>query len=279
MIWLLVIAAIVIAVYLYFYFNLKFVVKQFEAGNTITFGKKGKGKDVLFALIIHARKKRHYANIPYDKNSILLAPKQYSISPNTYRNFINGKVERVKKDLIEGADYYLSDGGIVLPSQFDSLLDKDFPSFPLAYALSRQLWGSNVHVNSQALGRVWIKLREQADSYFECRSRFILPGFIFLNVRFYDKYNSALQCLAPLKKMVLNKYARANSALYTAQNGEIKEIRLLCPKKWLKYDTRYFHQVLFGEKYKKIKTKKVKSTHFCLFSLLKRVSKKKIKLP
>jgi len=270
---LIIIAVILLAVLFYFWLQLKFVVKQFKRGNTITFGKKGMGKDVLLAAVIHARKQKHYANIPYDKNTTVLHPSKYSVAPNTYKDFIDGKVINIKKLLIEGYDYYLSDGGIVLPSQFDSVLDKLYPSFPLAYALSRQLWGSNVHVNTQALGRVWIKLREQADSYFECRNKTILPGMIILHVRYYDKYSSAQSGLAPLKKMMLNKYARANYELYKAQNGDIKNIHLLVPKKWLKYDTRYFHQVLFGSKYAKLPP--VKSKHFWLFSLLKRVTKQK----
>jgi len=252
-IFLLIIIFVFLFSFIYFSFQLAFVKRQFKDCNTLTFGKKGHGKDVFFALVIHARKKKHYANIPYDKNTTILHPRQYSITPNTYQNFIEGKVIKIPKILQEGYDYYVSDGGIVLPSQYDSVLDKVYPSFPLAYALSRQLWGSNVHVNSQSIERPWKKIREQADSFFLCQSCVKLPFFLLLNVRFYDKYNSALQELAPLKNLFLNKYAKANKAMYVAQNGSIRNLHLLCPKRWLTYDTRYFHSVIFGDKYVKPK--------------------------
>lgn len=36
---------------------------------------------------------------------------------------------------------------------------------PIFYALSRHLYNNNIHVNVQNLGRLWLKLREQADSF------------------------------------------------------------------------------------------------------------------
>jgi len=233
----------------------KKVVKVFKSGNVITFGKKGNGKDVVHAMVIHLRKKGHYSNIPYDKNTIILAPAQYSVGLNDYKNFISGNVIKCKKLLLEGYDYYLSDGGIVLPSQYDTFLDKQYPGFPIAYALSRHLWGSNVHVNSQALDRVWKKLREQADNFVMCRSCTNLGTHLLVSVRIYEKYSTALQGLAPMKNSFLNKYARAEYNLYKAQNGSIEDLLLFVPKKWLKYDTRYFHQVLFGSKFVKTASK------------------------
>ena len=84
----------------------------------------------------------------------------------------------------------------MLPSQYDTKLYKSYPSFPIFYALSRHLYNSNIHCNTQNLSRVWKALREQADFYIKCievKKPFILGLFGFLRIDFicYDKYESA----------------------------------------------------------------------------------------
>src|SRR5690606_12577738 len=109
-----------------------------------------------------------------------------------YENFINDNVQQIeKREQLECADIYISDAGIYLPAQYHYLLDKKYKSLPIFYALSRHLYNNNVHVNTQALNRVWDKLREQADSYFKALKTIKIFGLLFTRVRYYETYQVA----------------------------------------------------------------------------------------
>ena len=45
------------------------LVSEFRRCNVMVFGKKGSGKDVIFAHVIALRGEKHYSNIPYDDNT------------------------------------------------------------------------------------------------------------------------------------------------------------------------------------------------------------------
>lgn len=109
-----------------------------------------------------------------------------------------------------------------LPCQYDYQLHKKYPSFPIYYALSRHLYNSNVHVNCQALSRVWKAVREQADGFIKCLNVIKLPFVLICKIRFYDKYETAYNNMLPLGSRILNPYSRANADQYQATHGEIK---------------------------------------------------------
>lgn len=228
--------------------NAKFIAKKFEEGNTITFGAKGKGKDLLLQKVIKVRKKKYFSNINYgyDWNYVSLA--ELELGANTYENFINDTVELVtKNEQLEGADIYISDAGIYLPAQYHYLLDKKYKSLPIFYALSRHLYGNNVHVNTQALNRVWDKLREQADSYFKALKTVKVFGLLFTKVRYYETYQTASENRAPMRRRLLNKYSKGLADEYQAYNGLVFDMWIVQLKRNVKYDSRYFHRVVFGD--------------------------------
>lgn len=227
------------------------IVKDFESNNVIVFGKKGCGKDLLFSEVIRKRKAPYVSNCDYGGDAYIpFQPSQISLAPNDFRSFIDDKITTiVKDDALEGVDFYLSDGGIYFPSQYDGVLDKKYPSLPIFYALSRHLYASNFHINTQALGRVWLKIREQADTYIKACRVIKIPFFLIVKARIYDKYESALNDVRPLKVAKLNKYAKSEANLFKASQGYVKEGYMIVRKKSISYDTRLFHSKLFGYPY------------------------------
>lgn len=228
------------------YLTKKRITNEFRRCNVIVYGKKGNGKDLLFQAVINKRKRPYYANISYGGDYTPIWANEISVAPNTYESFINNKVHVIDKKLAERKDVYLSDGGIILPSQYDSTLYKSFPSFPVYYALSRHLSNSNVHINTQNIGRVWKALREQADYYIRCRGVINLPGFLIIKTTEYDNYASAEKNLLPLKSRLANKFSRAETDQFEATNGFIKSGFVIVRKKSVKYDSRAYHKIIYG---------------------------------
>ena len=224
------------------------IVREFKHCNVIVFGKKGNGKDLLFQKVINSRKDTYFSNISYggDYNNISL--NQISVSPNTYETFINNKITKIdKNDLMENKDIYISDAGVYLPSQYDTKLYKSFPSLPIFYALSRHLYNNNVHVNTQNLSRVWKALREQADYYIKCRGVLNLGFGLLIKTTEYEKYESALNSVEPIKALLFNKINKADIQQYVATNGFIKKGFVFIFKKQINYDTRAFSKIIFKD--------------------------------
>ncbi|MDE7107490.1 MAG: hypothetical protein K2O39_04125, partial [Clostridiales bacterium] len=145
----------------------RYLVSEFRRCNVLVFGKKGTGKDLIFAHVIALRGEKHYANIPYDYNTEVIELHEVAAGDNTFEDCVNGTVRPFTPRFEEGWDIYMSDLGIYFPSSLHILLDKLYPSLPVDMALSRQLYNSNRHGNCQAFERPWIKIREQADSYIQ----------------------------------------------------------------------------------------------------------------
>lgn len=242
---ILLILAFVLFMLIKSYFNLRFIVNEFRDSNMIVFGKKGSGKDLLFQTVINKRKQFHYSNINYHKKTLPITINDLSLFPNTYDNLINNTVEKVNPNLKENYDIYISDGGIILPSQYDYALDKKYPSLPIFYATQRHLYNSNTHVNTQYLGRLYKKLREQADGYIKChRALFIGPIYIQA-LTFYERYETAERSLLPMQKSLLNGMQNGMYEQYYATNGIIKPMFIIGIKKKINYNTRYFKDVFF----------------------------------
>ena len=78
----LVIAAVVILVIAFIimrYWNIARIADLFDLNNVIVYGKKGKGKDVLFAAVIHKRKKPHFSNIKYEDSTDVKSINYYNM--------------------------------------------------------------------------------------------------------------------------------------------------------------------------------------------------------
>ena len=137
-----------------------------------------------------------------------------------------------------------------MPSQFQAELCKKYPSLPVTYALSRHLGKMNIHANTQNLNRLWDKLREQADGYFIMRKTINL-GLIFIQkMTYYEDYNRALHNLRPFhsNKLLSSKENKALAEQYRATNGIIMNLFIVQRKYKIKYDTREFHNTIYGEK-------------------------------
>lgn len=216
--------------------NLSYTAKQFEKQNVIVTGKKGTGKDVLFSAIINTRKKKAYSNIDYGKYTIVKPISFLNTLPNTYDNLLQNDVQIIEKNIDEGVDYYLSDGGIYLPSQYDVALCKNenYKSLPIFYTLSRHLGDMNVHVNVQNINRLWIKLREHADYYITCKYCINLGPWMYLKTVHYESYDDCLNNKLPTRRR------------QSDERGRIEYRRYLIPKRFLTYDTRHFHRVFYG---------------------------------
>lgn len=265
---------------LYKHFTTKYRIKRaFIEGNVIVSGRKRYGKDILFQAVIRWRKEKYLANIDYGGKYQHLDLKELELTPNTYDNFINGDVKKVEKNpYFEKHDIYISDGGIYLPSQADSKLHKTYPSMPITYALTGHMWANGIHINAQRLERIWKSLREQADYFIRIRKRCLKLPFVFVVFTTeYEKYESAKQELNPLSSRLFNKFSKAEMDKYKAQNGFIKNGFIIVPKSYLKYDTRAFHKIIFGEEAPRKENnnlwKKLKS-YFTNWKKIKKSSKK-----
>lgn len=233
----------------YRHFTTKTRIKTaFVNGNVIVSGRKRYGKDLLFQAVIKWRKEKYLANIDYGGEYQHVDMHELELKPNTYDNFIDGKVVQVEKnETFENHDIYISDAGVYLPSQADSKLHRTYPSLPITYALTGHMWNNGIHLNAQRLERIWKSLREQADYFIRIRKRALKLPFVFVVFTTeYDKYESAKQELNPLGSRLFNKYSKAEMDKYKAQNGYIKNGFVIIPKRYIKYDTRAFHKVIFG---------------------------------
>lgn len=235
--------------------NKAFILDKFINGNIIVAGKKGKGKDLFFNYVINARKAACRSNIQYNPAYCKQTPLNYlelrkeNGEQLKYTDFLNGKVEPVKKTLDECVDYYISDAGVLLPSQCHNELCKAYPSLPIIYGLSRHAARMNIHVNTQTLNRVWLHLREQSDGFFILRKTTKIGGIFIQKMTYYDDYNRALQNLRPFhsNRLLSSKENKALAENFRAQNGLIMDLFIIQRKSQVKYDTRDFHNTLYGE--------------------------------
>lgn len=220
----------------------------FKKNNVIVYGKKGTGKDLIFNYAINHRRAKCSSNIQFNKKYCDIQNiSDFELKSITYNDLIDNTFDKQDKTFTEKKDFYISDAGIYLPSQYSALLDKKYKSFPIVYALSRHLGQFNIHANAQALGRVWNKLREQADSFISCRKTYKIFGFLITKCIYYDKYESANSNLLPFRAGSLSsKEKKALKAQFEATNGVIRTLYIVQRKRSIKYDTRAFHEIIYG---------------------------------
>lgn len=231
----------------------KKIIHLFKDGSVCVFGKRGSGKDLLTGNIIVRRKLPYISNIDYGGKYIPFNYNDLDVGGNYYPNFISGNIKPYSFKYPDGTDVYISDAGIYFPSQYCSELNKNYPQMPVYQALCRHTSNASFHTNSQALGRVWDKIREQSETFILCRKCIYIKGLVFQWVTIYDRYDSANQKQRPLKlpmPMFANKEMRLQRdiqyAQFEAAHGSIKNAVLIYRNKST-YDTRRFKAILKGE--------------------------------
>lgn len=252
---LIVLLIVLVILFIFLIINLfrskKILLNCFYRGNVIVFGSKGKGKDLLFQWVINKRKESYFSNISYGGDYHHVDIKKDLDLGITYEDLLNGNFDIAEKnEEFEGKDIYISDAGIYFPAQYDSKLHKLYPSLPVLYATQRHLFNSNFFMNTQALNRIWLALREQADSYIKCRGTIKLPFIRIVKFTYFEKYKTASEDISKMKKgLIESKERKALREQYEATHGEIEDGIFILFTKNIKYDTRAFHEIIFGKKF------------------------------
>lgn len=267
----LVIGLLSLIVFIYVYLSNKKFKETFNS-NLFIFGVKGAGKDLLMQSGVYLNRKnyKYVSNMDYGYSceKIDNFKSVFDLSPNTYRNLLEDTTVTIPKNpYLEGKTLLLSDASIYMPSHEDTYLSKNYPSFPLFYAISRHLYNMPIVVNTQVNGRLWKKLREQVqDGYIQAlkTSGFgwfwssipVLRNYAKVSYRYYQKEASAIAGLLPFRKVaVINNVsdktvymtsAGATKEMYNASHGVIYDGGVLVKKTCLHYDTRHFHNIFFG---------------------------------
>lgn len=228
---------------------------------TMTCGKKGHGKDMLYANVINCRNEPYISNTNYHCNNDNATYIELDISKlncnNDYHNFVTGKINKYVYPYPHCADIYISDCGVYFPSQYDTKLDKEYPYLSTTFALFRQVSkGARIHCNSQALCRIYKKLREQQDVYILCNWCKVFFGkYVIQKITIYDRYNSCEQEVEPYLPikipMFASKELKANLKmkneemlrLFKQNYGSVKS-HILIYKNKSNYDTNIFKTML-----------------------------------
>lgn len=241
------------------------IIKLFEKGNVSVCGLRGDGKDMLFANVAVRRKGPYISNTDYGKQWIKFDPKLLDCN-NTYRNFLDNKIQKYVYPYPDGIDIYISDGGVYMPSQYQGDLCKQYPYIPTYMALSRHLGDNNVHFNVQNLNRMWDKVREQSDIFIRCTHCYPLqkyfkkwfklddnckwiPKLVIQRVIIYDKYQSAVDRVPvfSMRKPLLNRDRiqqwEIQKQNYDIVHGEVRS-RILIYWNKSNYNTRIFKEMM-----------------------------------
>lgn len=236
------------------------IIYHFKRSNIIIFGYKSSGKDLVTNKFINKLNEPYYANMPYtkdEKNYMHVDVKDLSLSPNSPIDFIDGKVIKTPHKFMESTNCYISDIQVHLPNYLDSKLYVKFPSLPIFYPLSSQLYDMNIIFNCQDINRGWKALREQADYFICCKRTFKIFGVLFTKIYGYEKFETAQKRMLPVKTRFFNKYSKAEVDIYRATNGEIIDGWIIQSIKNVHYDTRHFEKVaLEGDRIPNIKKKR-----------------------
>lgn len=230
--------------------------KLFRQGNVSVSGNCGSGKDLMFSNVA-VRSKGYVANIDYGGKG-KYTPIDFNAldcGKNTYADFISGNIKPYKYPYPIGHDIFITDCGVYFPSQYCNELNKKYPYFPTFFALRRHLGRCNIHTNSQALGRVWDKLREQSDIYIVCRWSVVLfRKIVIQKITLYDLYASAEKRIKPCRVTVplfstpsARMQARVCRDNYANTHGNVQN-KILFYLNNSNYDTHHFKKLLEVEK-------------------------------
>jgi hypothetical protein len=193
----------------------------------------------------------------------------------TYDDIIEGKVKLMnieKNPTFEGKDLILSDSQIGLPNTEHNKLDSKYPWLGPFIAIAGQLYDMIISINSQEFERPWVKIRGQQDYYMRAIKTFplnktkihkmrnwlpIINKWLFIKIRTYTELESAKQGVLPFKavgaineggKTLYLTSGQATKEQFKATHGEIKERWIRLKYKDIRYDSRVYHEIVFGEK-------------------------------
>lgn len=253
--------------------GIKYIIKLYERGNVSVSGNCGSGKDLLQGNIITRRNMPYVSNVDYGGDFYSLDFSKLDCG-SSYEDFINGTVKEYTYPYPLGADIYISDCGIYLPAQYCNELNKKYSRLPTFFAIRRHVGRCNVHTNSQHLGRVWDKLREQSDTYIVCRSAMVILGIVFQTITIYDRFDSAEKRIRPCRvtsRLMDSRDGRKAAEIardnFENTHGVVKN-KLLIYRNRSKYDTHHFYKLLKGnekkyEEYKKNNTARARLRALC----------------
>lgn len=243
-------------------------IKQ-ATGNGIIYGGRGKGKGLLLNHRIRKDKSNPFCNVKYGNAELLDNPAEYlnSITPNDTNNFINGDIKIIEKNKkFEKRNVYIDDVNLIMPNWSDSELKKKYKSMPPLLAINRHLYDNFMIITTQDIERPWKILRELQGDFSIRAIKTLGFGFIWncipiLRYFAYTKYiyhelpKSAgmlpFKAVGAVNEVAKHGYltsGQATKEVYEASNGIIKYGFVLQLKKHIDYDTRWFHQVVFGSK-------------------------------
>lgn len=230
---------------LYFQDEYDWLLETFESSNVLVFGKKGAGKDVLFGLVTHLTNGLHYSNIPYNSKTLLLKSlKQLDVGGNGFSDIVNGTIKKYDDPFIPGLPIFISDGAVYFGSQYDSKINTEFSGVATFMALSRQLGEHQIHVNTQALGRLYLKIREQADVFIRCLHTRDCGTFMIVDAISYDRYETATKGMLPCPESCTPR----EQMEFEGANGEVQMHSFYVDKAWLQFDTHYFAKLFLNER-------------------------------
>ncbi len=249
MTWIL--AIIIILLCLFFFLswrNKRKIIKLFDQGNVCVTGLRGTGKDMLFCIVINARKKDYISNVRYsdEKKKFKmydLNTQLWDMNGNTHENFINRNIKHYEYPMEDNIDYYISDCGVYFPSTYHSELVKKYKSAPLFQALSRHLGECNIHCNAQRLNRIWDKIREQSDIYIGMKNCKCIFRRVFISGYIYQTEEACNKLLIPPKRSLFGKARIEQENIYATMNGQIKHFWFITKIPY-KYDSRRFKTLL-----------------------------------
>jgi len=128
---------------------------------------------------------------------------------------------------------------------------------PVEFALHRQLYDAQIHINSQYIDRPWTKLTEQIDVYINTLGVREEGEHLYVKYVYYTKYDSARRRLLPLPHTKGNGGER-DAAQFYATYGEISGHEVRIHKEDVSYDTRYFKNVFFLDEEEQTKFKPIR---------------------
>lgn len=267
--WIVIYPILILIIKLIVFLNHRRLLSYAE-GNTIVHGSRGAGKGLIFQYVAN-KQTEILSNVYFGPNTTLTSPKEYfeSIKPNTSVLMVaNMSVIVEKNEAWEKVPYFLDDTAIYFPNYLDSQLKKGYPSMSLFIPILRHLYDSWVIMNVQDIERSYKILRElQTDGYIKAlRSNGkgyvwnrmpVLRKYMFVKWRYHEKLESAVNNVLPFNKLgIVNKTtervftttASALKEMYDGQHGLINDGFVFIKRKHIHYDTRIFHEKLFGYK-------------------------------
>lgn len=259
---------VVLLLVLYAYMKNRQFVNQ-ASGNGIIYGGRGKGKGLLLNYRIYKDKTKPFCNVAYGNSELLTEPAEYlnSIEPLKVEDFINGTIKHIPKiEKYEKRNIYLDDVNVYMPNWVDSMLKKKYDSMPPMLAINRHLYDAFMIITTQDRERPYKLLKElQSDFSIKAIKTLgfghlwnclpILNHFVYTKYIYHELPKAVdmlpFQAMGVTNELLKTGYltsGQATKEVYEATNGIIKYGFVLQRKKIINYDTRYFHQVVFGKK-------------------------------